>query len=97
MSSSASGTVTSPAEVTNISPQGIWLLAGDEELYLPFDWFPWFRDARVRDILTVEAPAPGHFHWPALDIDLSLDCIRHPEKYPLVSRPASEPPRCHEP
>ena len=97
MTSHAHGTATSPAEVTNISPHGIWLLAGDEELFLPFDAFPWFRSARVSDILAVEAPLPDHFHWPALDIDLSLECIRHPENYPLVSLSAATTPRCHEP
>lgn len=97
MTSTAPGTATFPAEVTNISPHGIWLLAGDEELYLPFDRFPWFRDARVCDILAVEVPRDGHLHWPSLDVDLSVSSIRHPEKYPLVSGAAPPPPTCHEP
>jgi hypothetical protein len=97
MRSPGPGTDTSPVEVTNISPHGIWLLANDEELYLPFDAFPWFRHARVSDILAVEVPLPGHLHWPALDVDLSLDCIRHPEKYPLVAQSAPGTPTCHEP
>lgn len=97
MPSPAPGAATSPAEVTNISPHGIWLLAEDEELFLPFAEFPWFREASISDVLAVEVPLPGHFHWPALDVDLSLACIRNPEKYPLVSQPGATTPGCHEP
>jgi hypothetical protein len=85
MSSSQPGTPTSP-EVTNISQHGFWLLAHGEELFLPFDEFPWFREATVKAILEVEEPSPGHFHWPALDVDVGLDTIRNPEKYPLSAR-----------
>jgi hypothetical protein len=27
-----------------------------------------------------------HLYWPDLDIDLAVESIRHPEKFPLVSR-----------
>lgn len=82
MSSQSHGTGTSTIEVTDISPQGIWVLAGDEEIFLPFETFPWFKSARVESILKVEEQAPGHYHWPDLDIDLDLDTMRHPERYP---------------
>ena len=36
---------------------------------------------------SVELPSPHHLPWPALDIDLAVESIRHPEKFPLVSRP----------
>jgi hypothetical protein len=91
MKSGAPGIDTSLAEVTNISPHGVWLLADDEELFLPFDEFPWFRTASVSAILRVERPHPEHFHWPELDIDLTLDSIRAPDRYPLTSRESCEP------
>jgi hypothetical protein len=90
MKSGALGVSISPAEITNISPHGLWLLAADEELFLSFDEFPWFRNARLSDILHVERPHPEHFYWPALDVDLTLESIRHPERYPLVSRESGE-------
>jgi hypothetical protein len=77
---------TSEVEVTNISRHGLWLLVGDEELFLPFDEFPWFKDASVQAILNVERQGPDHLYWPALDVDLALDSIRHPEQYPLISK-----------
>lgn len=79
------GISTSPVEVTNISKYGFWLLLGDEELFLPFSEFPWFRDANVGKILHVELPSSNHLYWPDLDIDLAVESIRHPEQFPLVS------------
>jgi len=81
------GTDTSSVEVTNISRQGFWLLIDGRELFLPFDEFPWFRDASVASIHHVERPRPEHLFWPDLDVDLTLDAIEHPEKYPLSAQP----------
>ncbi|TAN49846.1 MAG: DUF2442 domain-containing protein [Methylococcaceae bacterium] len=86
MTSVTLGLSTSPVEVTNISPHGFWLLLGDEELFLPFSDFPWFRDAGVGKILHVEFPSSNHLYWPELDVDLAVESIRHPEKFPLVSK-----------
>ena len=86
MKSQTLGISTSRAEITNISPSGLWLLADEEELFFPFDEFPWFRDARVSAILNVERPQSEHFYWPNLDVDLTLDSIRYPDRYPLVSK-----------
>lgn len=41
------GATRSKAEVTNISTHGFWVLVDDRELYLPFEEFPWFRQATV--------------------------------------------------
>ena len=73
MSSAAPGTITSAVEVTNVSKHGFWLLLGDEELFVPFAEFPWFRDAPIGKLTTVEWPSPDHLHWPALDIDLAAE------------------------
>ncbi len=86
MSSSKLGKTTSQIEVTNISPHGIWLLVEAEELFLPYDEFPWFKQASVAEIFEVQEESPGHFHWPKLDIDLCLNSIRHPERFPLKYR-----------
>ena len=80
------GTDISAIEVTNISKHGFWILIDDRELFLAFDDFPWFRDAPVGSILNVERPQPHHLYWPALDVDLSVDSIEQPERYPLKSK-----------
>jgi len=86
MTSAALGASTSPVEVTNISQHGFWLLLDNEELFLPFSEFPWFRDVAVGKILHVELPSSNHLYWPDLDVDLAVESIRHPERFPLVSR-----------
>jgi hypothetical protein len=80
------GRVTSAAEVTHVSRHGFWLLLGDEELLVPFSEFPWFRRATIEQLLDVEWPTPDHLYWPRLDVDLSVQSIRDPAAFPLVSR-----------
>lgn len=80
------GAAISEPEITHISAHGVWLLTGEGELFLPYEAFPWFRNARIDDVLRVEEPSPGHYYWPSLDVDLTRDIILHPEKYPLRSR-----------
>ncbi len=77
---------TSAVEVSNISIHGFWLLVDQEELFLPFRDFPWFKKATVAQLTSVSLPSPGHLHWPELDIDLAVDSIRSPRSFPLVSR-----------
>ena len=86
MKSAPPGRSTSPAEVTNVSPHGFRLFVGERELFVPFKEFPWFREASVREITNVQLPSPHHLYWPDLDIDLAVESIEHPEKYPLVSK-----------
>jgi len=85
MSSLPHGESTSKVEVTNISANGFWLLAGVTEHFLAFFEFPWFKDESVAKILNVEEPSPGHFYWPDLDVDLGVESIEHPERFPLRS------------
>jgi Protein of unknown function (DUF2442) len=79
------GPAISSPEVTNISRHGFRVLVDDRELILPFESFPWFRAAAVGDIHQVERPQPDHLYRPRLDVDLSLDSIEDPDRYPLVS------------
>ena len=89
MSLSQHGKTTSPIAVTDISPDGIWVLVSDEEIFLAFDQFPWFKKGTVEQILNVVEESPDCYHWPELDIDLSIDSMRHPERYPLKSKPVA--------
>lgn len=83
-----SDTVTSGVEVTHVSVHGMWLLLGDEELALPFTEFPWFRKATIEQLSDVRRPTENHLYWPQLDVDLSVESIRDPAAFPLVSRAA---------
>lgn len=86
MASASLGSNTSAVEVTNVSPHGFWLLLDGEEVFASFELFPWFKDAPVGKLFRVEMPAPHHLYWPDLDVDLAVESLFHPERYPLVSR-----------
>jgi uncharacterized protein DUF2442 len=86
MKSATLGRNTSLVEVTNVSPHGFWLFVGDQELFVSFKDFPWFKDASIRQIGHVELPSAHHLYWPDLDIDLAVDSLTHPERYPLISQ-----------
>jgi hypothetical protein len=89
MKSGKRGGATSGAELTNVSPSGMWLLVDGRERYLPFDQFPWFRDASIAQLARIERPVADHLRWPDLDVDLALESIEQPERYPLVSGAAA--------
>lgn len=91
MKSAPRGDDTSQVEVSGISPHGIWLFLGDREVFLPFADFPWFRDAPVAGVLHVERPHLHHLYWPDLDVDLSVESILNPERFPLISRERPNP------
>ncbi|MGR8981816.1 MAG: DUF2442 domain-containing protein [Gammaproteobacteria bacterium] len=86
MNSLAHGNSISAVEITHISSNGIWMLAHQEELFMCYDGFPWFKDQKIKAILDVEGPSPGHFYWPSIDVDLTLEIIRHPERFPMRAK-----------
>jgi hypothetical protein len=86
MKSVQRGQDTSAVEVANVSPSGFWLLVEGRERFVPFKDFPWFRDATIAELTHVLLPSPHHLYWPALDVDLAVESLEHPERYPLVSR-----------
>ena len=84
MKSQKLGTRTSDVEVANIDNHGVWLYVKGAEYFLPYTEYPWFREARVAEILDVQLLHEDHLHWPELDVDLSLKSLRDPDAYPLV-------------
>ena len=69
------------------SCHGFWLFVRGKEYFLPYEEYPWFKEARIADIINVELLHDFHIHWPGLDVDLSLTSLEDPSKTPLVYRP----------
>ena len=83
------GTTTSVknnVEVTFISKNGLILLVGDTEYYLPYGKFPWFKNATISDVFDVQMLGKNRIRWEALDVDLNLSIISNPENYPLIAK-----------
>ncbi len=92
MKSAKLGKRTSPVEVTNVSVHGFWILIENKEHFLPFEQFPWFRDAAIAQLVNVELPSAQHLYWPDLDVDLAVESIDFPERFPLISKVRSNKP-----
>jgi hypothetical protein len=84
MRSEKHGESTSELEVTNISVHGFWILLREKEYYLAFAKFPWFKQARISEILNVLLLSEEHLYWPEMDLDLSVEIIENPDKYPEI-------------
>ena len=85
MRSQAPGAGTSEVEVTNIGTHGVWVYVKGREYFLDYREYPWFRDARVRDVIDVQLLHGFHLHWPALDVDLEVASLDSPGERPLVA------------
>lgn len=83
------GAHTLEVEVSLVSGKGFWLLLDNEELFVPYTEFPWFKQATVEQIATIDRPSGGHLYWPLLDVDLAVASIRDPASFPLVSQSGS--------
>ncbi len=82
------GADISQVEISGVTKHGFWLLLDDqEELFISFAEFPWFRSVSIEQLFRVERPQSYHLYWPDLDIDLHVDSIRYPDRFPLVARP----------
>lgn len=86
MKSKTVGGNTSVVEVLNVSPHGIWILVKDKEYFLDHDQFPWFKKASLEQIFEVKLLHGFHLYWEQLDIDLELESLERPEKFPLIAK-----------
>lgn len=80
------GLPTLEIEVSLVSSKGFWLLLDNEELFVSYTEFPWFKQATVEQITTIERPSSNHLYWPLLDVDVSVESIRDPAAFPLISK-----------
>ncbi|MBE7565372.1 DUF2442 domain-containing protein [Acidithiobacillus thiooxidans] len=81
------GIATSEIEVSLVSNKGFWLLLDKDELFVSYAEFPWFKQATVEQITTIERQSSAHLYWPLLDVDLAVESIRNPALFPLVAKP----------
>lgn len=77
------------AEVTEVTAAGFRLRIAGRERFLSFQDFPWFKEVPAGQIRNVQQVGADHLHWPELDIDLSVESIDNPRRFPLVWKGAS--------
>ncbi|MCM5572010.1 DUF2442 domain-containing protein [Burkholderiaceae bacterium FT117] len=75
--------ISDRVELVGVFIDGLRLRVGAETLSLSFTDFPWLREATIAQLANVQRPSTDHLYWPELDVDLSVESIRHPERFPL--------------
>ena len=78
--------------VENITPFGIWVFVKGREYFLSYTDYPYFRDQTLKSIQAVQLLHGYHLYWPELDVDLEIDNLENPEKYPLKWKTAKPHP-----
>ena len=74
------------AKVLTITSGGVLIEIEEGEFFLPYSRVPWFKNAPVSDVLNVEMNGKRSIRWNKLDVDLEIESLLHPEKYPLVAK-----------
>lgn len=72
--------------VLMINAQGMMLSVLGQDYFISYNRVPWLRDARVGSVLNVRLAGPDAIEWPELDVDLEIESLKHPERYPLLMK-----------
>ncbi len=81
---SRNNSASTSANVLMINSQGIMIQVKGHDYFLSYNRVPWMRDAAIKSVLNVQMCGPEAIEWPDLDVDLEVDSLRHPERYPLL-------------
>lgn len=85
MQSSLKNNISSTsADVLMINDKGIMISVQGQDYFLSYNRVPWMRDATISEVLNVRMSGKNAIEWPKLDVDLEVDSLKHPERYPLI-------------
>ena len=83
---SKSNISSTSVDVLMINDRGIMLSVQGQDYFLSYNRVPWMRDATINEVLDVQMSGKNAIEWPKLDIDLEVESLKHPERYPLLIR-----------
>ena len=72
--------------VLMINDKGIMLSVKGNDYFISYNRIPWMKNACISDALDVQMSGRNAIEWPKLDIDLEIDSLKHPERYPLIMK-----------
>ena len=81
---SKNNTNSTSVSVLMINAQGIMISVAGQDFFLSYNRIPWMREASINDVLNIQMCGNEAIEWPNLDVDLEIDSLRHPERYPLL-------------
>lgn len=71
-------------DVLMINDRGIMISVQGQDYFLSYNRVPWMRNATINEVLDVQMSGKNAIEWPKLDVDLEVDSLKHPERYPLL-------------
>lgn len=83
---SKSNTNSTLVSVLMINAQGIMLSVLGNDYFISYNRIPWMQDAPIRSVLNVQMSGTRAIEWPDHDVDLEIESLQHPERYPLVMK-----------
>lgn len=69
-----------------INDRGLMLSVLGQDYFLSYNRVPWMKDATINEVLDVRMSGQNAIEWPKLEVDLEVESLRHPERYPLLIR-----------
>jgi len=72
--------------VRSVMPDGIFISVYGNDYFLSYNRLPWFQNAKLSDVFNVSMMGDDAIRWEALDIDLEIESLMYPERYPLVMK-----------
>ena len=70
--------------IVAINREGIVISLKGQDYFLSYNRVPWMKDATINEVLDVRMSGKNAIEWPKLDVDLEVESLRHPERYPLL-------------
>lgn len=70
--------------VLMINDKGLMISVQGQDYFLSYNRIPWMRNASIADALNVQMSGRNAIEWPNLDVDLEIESLKHPERYPLL-------------
>ena len=72
--------------VLMINDQGIMLSVKGNDYFISYNRIPWMKNACISDALDVQMSGRNAIEWSKLDVDLEIESLKHPERYPLIMK-----------
>ena len=70
--------------VLMINDKGLMISVQGQDYFLSYNRIPWMRNASIADALNVQMSGRNAIERPNLDVDLEIESLKHPERYPLL-------------
>ncbi len=71
-------TNTKSADVLMINNQGLMINVMGNDYFISYNRAPWFKDAKISDVLNVQMEGRNAIVWPTLDVDFEIESLNIP-------------------